>query len=252
MFTTAHFIWLAIEAACIVLGLFLVKKFKLKPETVLNTVLILVIISETIKTSQSLIESPTGGMFIKPSQLPLDLCSMQVIFILVMKLCKNEKVRSVLKCFMVPTMMIGAGMALLIPVEGCDPTRLRVIQYMMIHTVFVFYGIYLMTVEKVDLSFKAYKRNLLMLSLVAYFAFLMNGAMNVYDTNYFFLRKPPMDGLPVINLDNGYGVYLITLVTIALLAVTLVHLPFIIKEMKNRKSDESEPKEEIKEEAEIK
>jgi uncharacterized membrane protein YwaF len=135
---------------------------------------------------------------------------------------------------MAPTMAIGALMALLIPTEGVDPTTPRVWQYMVVHGNLVFYGFYLMLVEKVDLTKKTYLRNLIAFSGLAMLALVMNSILESYNTNFLFLRKPPMDNLPLLNLNNGYFVYVITLAIIAILLLTIVHLPFMVKKQKNK------------------
>ena len=92
--------------------------------------------------------------------------------------------------------MIGAAMALLIPTEGVDVATPRVWQYMLIHGTLVFYGFYLALVERVDMSFRAYLNNLKLLAAVTMVAFLMNSVLERYNTNFLFLRVPPMEGLP--------------------------------------------------------
>ena len=147
---------------------------------------------------------------------------------------KNERFVNVAKSFMVPCMLIGAAMALLIPTEGVDITVPRVWQYMLIHATLVFYGFYLGIVEKVDMSFKAYLRNLKLILAVTMVAFLMNSVLEEYETNFLFLRTPPMEGLPILNLDNGWYVYFLSLAAVACALLFLVHLPFIIGSAKKK------------------
>ena len=64
--------------------------------------------------------------------------------------------------------------------------------------------------------------------------FNMNSILQAYNTNFLFLRKPPMDNLPILNLNNGYLVYVITLAIIAVLLLTIVHLPFMLKKEKTK------------------
>ena len=99
----------------------------------------------------------------------------------------------------------------------------------------VFYGIYLAVREKVDLSFKAYRNNLKMLLGVTLLAFLMNSVLEQYETNFLFLRVPPMDNLPLLNLHNGWGVYFLTLAAIACTLLLLIHLPFIVSDTLRRR-----------------
>ena len=96
----------------------------------------------------------------------------------------------------------------------------------------VFYGFYLMLVEKIDLGFKTYKRNLISFSGLGMLGLTMNSILESYNVNFLYLRKPPMDNLPILNLNNGYFVYIITLIIVAILLLTIVHLPFMIKKNK--------------------
>ena len=159
--------------------------------------------------------------------------------VILINVIKNEKFVKIIKSFMVPCMLIGAAMALLIPTEGVNVSTPRVWQYMLIHGTLVFYGLYLMIVEKVDLSFKTYLTNLKLLMVTVVLAFLMNSVLEQYNTNFLFLRKPPMDNLPILNLNNGWYVYFLTLAAVACLLLFLVHLPFVIREAKKRKQNRS-------------
>jgi uncharacterized membrane protein YwaF len=149
--------------------------------------------------------------------------------IIFVNMIKHERVIRVLKSFMVPCLFIGALMALFIPTEGADFTVPRVWQYMLIHGVLVFYGIYLATVERVDLSMRAYVNNLKLLCGVALVAFLMNSVLEQYQTNFLFLRLPPMENLPILNLNHGWYVYFVSLAAVACLLTLLVQLPFMLR-----------------------
>ena len=137
---------------------------------------------------------------------------------------------------MVPCLFIGAAMALLIPTEGTDPSVARVWQYMLIHGVLVFYGIYLATVEKVDLSFKAYWNNLKLLACVTLLGSLANSVLEQYETNFLFLRVPPMENLPILNLNHGWYVYFVSLAVIACVLTLLIHLPFIVLNARHKRN----------------
>ena len=235
MFTVGHFIWLGIFAVVIISLLLVLKKFQVSSATVGKIVMIVAIVAKLFHLSLSMIESEYGGMILKQTQLDFHLCSIQVYLMIACHLVKDENKAQAIKGFMAPTMAIGALMAILIPTEGVDPKVPRVWQYMIIHANMVFYGFYLMLVEKVDLSFKTYKRNLISFSALGMLGLMMNSILAQYKTNFLYLRKPPMDNLPILNLDNGYFVYLITLIVVAILLLTLVHFPFMMKKIKNEK-----------------
>ena len=228
MFTTAHFIWLLAIAALITASLILFKRFKISHAMVQKVVFALLIVLKLFHLSLSMKALPDGSMVLNQTQLSFHLCSVMIYAVVLINVIKNEKVIKSIKSFMVPCMLIGALMALIIPTEGVDVGTPRVWQYMLIHGVLVFYGLYLALVERVDLSVKAYLNNLKLLLAVTLLAFLMNSVLEQYNTNFLFLRKPPMDGLPILNLDNGWYVYFISLALIACILLFLVHLAFIL------------------------
>ena len=200
--------------------------------------MLLLIVLKLFHVALSMKESEYGGYIVNQTQLSFHLCSIMIYTIIFVNVIKNEKLVQTLKSFMVPCLFIGALMALLIPTEGVDFKVPRVWQYMLIHGVLVFYGIYLAALEKVDLSFKAYFNNLKLLVCVTAVAFLMNSVLEQYKTNFLFLRVPPMDNLPLLNLNNGWYVYFITLAIIACVLILLVQLPFMWLNKRKQKKEE--------------
>jgi len=232
MFSLGHFIWLGIFIVVIVTALILLKKYNVSPLTVGKIVTVIAVVAKLFHLSLSMGPSSDGGMVLKQSQLDFHLCSIQVYLMIACQLIKDESKVNAVKGFMAPTMAIGALMAILIPTEGVDPSVPRVWQYMIIHANMVFYGFYLMLVEKIDLGFKTYKRNLISFAGLGMLGLTMNSILESYNVNFLYLRKPPMDNLPILNLNNGYFVYIITLIIVAILLLTIVHLPFMIKRKK--------------------
>ena len=228
MFSAGHFIWLGAIAISIAIALVLLKRLRASDKAIGKAVMIILIALKLFHMSLSMKESEFGGYVLQQNQLSFHLCSIMIYTVIFTNMIRNEKLVSRLKSFMVPCLFIGAAMALLIPTEGVDIIRPRVWQYMLIHGVLVFYGIYLACVEKVDLSLKAYFNNLKLLVGVTLIASLMNSVLEEYETNFLFLREPPMDNLPLLNLDNGWYVYFLTLAAVACILVLLVQLPFMI------------------------
>ena len=228
MFTTGHFTWLGVIAVMLTLALILLRKFNVSDRAVGKATMIILIVLKLFHMSLSMKASEFGGYVLNQTQLSFHLCSIMIYTVIFTNMIKNEKLIATLKSFMVPCLFIGAAMALLIPTEGVDPTHPRVWQYMLIHGVLVFYGVYLAFFEKVDMSFKTYLNNLKLLLGVTLIATLMNSVLEAYKVNFLFLREPPMENLPILNLDNGWYVYFLSLAAIACLLMLLIHLPFII------------------------
>ena len=148
MFTLGHFIWLSIILLLVIVSLFLIIKYKISTIKIELVVVVSLIILKIIHLAVSMKSLPDGGMVLHQTQLSFHLCSIQIYLMIVTYFIKNENIKNTLKSFMVPCMVIGALFALIIPTEGVDPSNLRVWQYMLIHGVLVFYGFYLMLVER--------------------------------------------------------------------------------------------------------
>ncbi len=237
MFGLSHFVWLGSIAVLIALALIAVRRFNFSHLGVGRAVMVVLIILKLFHMALSMKESEYGGYVINQTQLSFHLCSIMIYTVIFTNLINNKKVVDTLKSFMVPCLFIGAAMALLIPTEGTDPAVARVWQYMLIHGVLVFYGIYLAAVERVDLSFRAYFNNLKLLACVTLVASLMNSVLEQYKVNFLFLRVPPMDNLPLLNLNNGWYVYFITLTLIACTLMLLVQLPFMLLNSRRKKKE---------------
>lgn len=239
MFTAGHFIWLGVLGVIIAAALVSIKIFRIPHVAVRKAVFVTMIVLKLFHLCLSMKESPYGGFVISQTQLSFHLCSLMIYLIVLTNVIRNEKFVSVMQSFMVPCMLIGAAMALLIPTEGVSAAVPRVWQYMLIHGGLVFYGIYLMVYEKADLTFRAFLCNLKLLLIVVVAAFLMNSVLEQYEVNFLFLREPPMEGLPILNLNNGWFVYFISLAIIACGLLFLVHLPFVIRGCKRKKTQKT-------------
>lgn len=83
---------------------------------------------------------------------------------------------------------------------------------------------------------KAYLRNLGILACLVVVMLWINSALAVYDTNFFYLVRPPMEDLPLLNLNNGWMAYFLTVAALGVSLLSLVHLPFLLKERKSAAS----------------
>lgn len=99
----------------------------------------------------------------------------------------------------------------------------------------MWYALHHMLTGRAELGKRAYIRNLGYLSLIIVLMLYVNSALSVYGVNYFFLRKPPAEGLPILNLDHGWYRYFAILLLIGYGSMTLVHAPFLIREKRRGK-----------------
>ncbi len=116
--------------------------------------------------------------------------------------------------------------------SGTDFTQPFAYQCFVYHAGLLWWALYLICTKQVDLGKKAYLQNLAVLGSLLFVMLWINSALSVYDTNFFYVVRPPVEGLPLLNLDNGWMVYFLTIVCLGLVGVTIVHLPAMLRERK--------------------
>ena len=56
-----------------------------------------------------------------------------------------------------------------------------------------------------------------------------------YDINFMYVAGPPMEGLPLLNLNNGWAVYFLTLVGLVLILMALfTYIAISVTKQKNK------------------
>lgn len=230
MFTVNHFIWLGLCTLAIVFGLAAAEKKHIDSHTAGMVMLVICGLSETCKILTHMLPSPEGGCALDPNALPFHLCSMQIFIVFFITFAKPSPTRDRVISFSVPAALLGGIMAMLIPTDGVsflDPLPYQGFVY---HAGLVWLALYFLRTKQVDMGRKAFVRNLLILLCLAVIGIYINGAFFAYGTNFLFLTRPPLAGLPYLNLNGGWYGYLLRLAALAVVLMTLVHLPFIIKE----------------------
>ncbi len=224
MFTSNHFIWLAISVLLIV-GLLILQKIKKYDfNQVITFMTIICLVSELVKIFSNIIVTTEGGYVLDPADLPFHLCSIQIFFIFALKwLIKKEETKEKLLCFMVPTMIIGGILALFIPTVGVKFARPQVYQFFIFHASIIAFSIYVLQERFIKHTWKSYFRNLGYLGFLALVATWINSILSVTNpkVNFFYLCRPPMEDLPLLNLDNGWGGYIVTLGILGILLVSI-------------------------------
>lgn len=234
MFSTKHFIWLGLCALAVLLGLAAAEKKRIPLKTAGMALSVISILSEFCKMMTHMLPSPMGGYALDPNALPFHLCSMQIFIILYITFAGPSPTRDKAVSFSVPAALLGGGAALLIPTDGVSFSEPLTYQFFVYHAGLVWLALYLIRTRQVNLGRRAYVRNLLILLCLAGAALEINGAFYAYGTNFLFLTRPPLEGLPLLNLNHGWYAYLLTLAALAAALLTLVHLPFLIAERAER------------------
>ena len=240
MFSLEHFIWIGISIAIIAILLFVSLKFKFDKKKVYIVMLIIAILSELLKifTHIELEYNDDGSLYrgyINPTSLPLHLCSIFVFMFIFFLFNKNEELEKKMISFFVPIGLFGGILAILLATSGVNFKAPYAYQCFIYHSGMVYTALYFIISKQVDLGLKAYSRNVIILFSLAIIMIWVNGALSAYDTNFFFVVRPPQDNLPILNLKNGWHIYFLTLCLCGILLETLISLPYIIRERKNKK-----------------
>ncbi len=235
MFSKDHLIWLVLCSIFIItLSIISVKKnYSLKTAGYIITSICLV--SEFSKIMVNMKESVNGGMHLDALSLPFHLCSLMIFVIIYITFAKDGEIKNVLINLFSIAGSLGSFCALMIPTIGTAFNKIQSYQCFVYHAGLMWFAIYLIVTKKAKLgSLKVLKTNICLMLSMVFLTLYINSALSVYDTNFFYLTRPPVEGLPILNLNDGWYAYFFRVVAIGLLAITLFQLPFIIREQKNK------------------
>ncbi len=232
MFTTDHFIWMGICAVFIGLLLFVSLKWKFSYKTAARVMAVIALVSELCKIFTHIEEAEGGGGVLDPGSLPLHLCSILIFLIFFCALSNHKAWVDKVTSFFLPIGIWGGLLAILMATSGTNFQKPFAYQCFIYHAGILWWALYLLITKQVDLGVKAYLRNMGVLLTLLFCMLWANSVLSVYDTNFFYVVRPPVDGLPLLNLDHGWYAYFFTLMGIGFVAVTLVHLPAMLKERK--------------------
>ncbi len=239
MFTTEHWIWIGI---CIVFitaltYLSLRLRFSLRTASFIMAGISLVSEGSKILSHMEFVSNkdPMKGMVIDAEALPLHLCSLFIFAFFYLPFCENEKLKKRILSLTVPVGLMGATLAILLATSGTDFTAAEPYQCFLYHAGMLWFALYLVITRQADLGRRAWLRNCILLFSMAIFMVWVNGFLQTYNTNFWYVVRPPVKNLPILNLENGWYAYFATLISIGFAALTAVHLPFMLKESREKK-----------------
>lgn len=260
---TNHFIFLGICIVIVVTSLIIFKKKNVSFNTVLNIMLVVAVLSELIKIGEY-IEPYTNeagkviGVYFNKEGLPFHLCSIQIIFLFIVRICKEGSFKNKLLAFQYPTAFLGALLALMLATITIEFDRPLAWQYFLYHACLLVYGIYIPMSKVVKIDTKMFLNTCVCLIGLFLVSIYINGLIAVPSQDvinsagevigqtegmyvwFFYSTKPPIENLPILNLDNGWFVYILSILAIGIIAVTLVHIPFLVKDYKEYKQKKKE------------
>ena len=250
-----HFIFLGICLVLVVTSLILMKKFKVKLNTALTIMVVIAILSELIKITEYIVpySNDAGeiiGVYFKKTGLPFHLCSIQVIFVIIAKIMKEGPTKQKLLAFIYPTGFLGALLALLMVTVKVEFDSILTWQFFIYHAALLTFGLYIPLSKEVTINTKSFLNTSLYLVVLFIISIYVNGLISVPSqdviidgevvgvtegiyTYFFYSTVPPLKDLPILNLENGWTMYIVSILVVGIVAVTLAHLPFFIKDYKN-------------------
>ncbi|MDO4740744.1 MAG: YwaF family protein [Eubacteriales bacterium] len=255
MFELCHFIWIAISALAAFLSIFYYKKAKPPLEKVLSAACGLSIVSEVVKTLTMLQAVPSADgsvvyLYLDLANLPLQLCSIQILLIFIVRFTRSAKLRENLLAFMYPTCLLGALLAIALPSFLNDMTPLqrltspRVYQYFLYHIMLLSMGIYIAMSGCVRFRIRHLFSSLGTLCILGFSSLYINSmfAAPVYQSgqlvsieympNFFFTQALPVH-FPLAEKWQ-WLVWLCVELLLAFVLFSLCFLPLILREKRRR------------------
>ena len=196
------------------------------------------IVSETIKIFYySHINEDVYGGILPKTDLPFHLCSIQLIFIMILYLFKNEKLNRFLLSFMRPSCLFGGIAAILIPTDTArNGAWILSTQYFGYHAILIVFSLYLYTSKEMEFTLSDYLNCLKFLLVLMFFAFYINSILydGTVSVNFMYVIGPPQEGLPYLNKDQGWFVYVLKYAVLVITCVTLSYIVPIVKGIKEK------------------
>ncbi|MDO4731439.1 MAG: YwaF family protein [Clostridia bacterium] len=253
MFGLHHFILIGISVLLIVLFTLYIRKKNISLEKVLSAACVICILSEVTKIFSTLqtVPSSDGSMmylYLDVKQLPLHLCSIQIILIFIVRFTKNINLREKLLAFIYPTGVLGGLFAIVLPtyLNGMTPLEIftspRMYQYFLFHIMLVTLGIYIAASGCVRFHIRHLFSSLGILALFALGSLYLNSmfASPVYKSgqlvsmeympNYFFTQEVPIH-FPLTEKWHWFAWWGIMLL-LAVILFSLCFLPVILRDRK--------------------
>ena len=256
MYTLPHFIWLAICIMFITVSTVLLRKYNPPFKRVMTWACVAAVIAELIKTFSviQLVPSADGThsyVFLETSNLPLHLCSIQIIFIFYSRFAKDGKAKEILHAFMYPTCTVGAFIAIMLPSIFSDGAslaeaffRAHPYEYFLYHSVLIILGLHIYHTNKNTFKPKHYFTTLGFLGALAFISLYLNSMFSspIYENgslvalentaNFFFTYRFVID-IKFTEIWHWY-IYLAAILTAACLLLALFYIPVFVRYFKNK------------------
>ena len=226
MFGTKHLIILSL-CAIVTIALFFAGR-KQPLNRLIRILLGIGLASEFIKVFYYILanEATHGGILPK-TDLPFHLCSMQIIFMAVLVYGKSEKFKELLLSFMIPSCLLGGLAALLIPTtSSLNGGLILSVQYFGYHVAIIVFALILLLSGQLKLTVRHYVNCLKFTAILMLVAIYINSILydGVSNINFMYVASPPQSGLPFLNENHGWLVYIAHYAFLVLFCITLCYI----------------------------
>ena len=241
LFGTVHLVQIAVSIALIVVLSILATKIDFKK--CCKILLYVGICSEIVKIFYYIIQNEsTHGGYLPKTDLPFHLCSIQIIFILIVNIVSNEKIKRFILSFMLPSCLIGGIAAIFIATGTARNSPIITVQYYLYHVAIVVFAIKMLTDKEFKLGINDYLNSLKFILAIMFFAIYINSmifneemlAGTVSEVNFMYVVSPPQEGLPFLNENHGWLVYICHYAFTVLLGITGCYFKVILDYFKNK------------------
>lgn len=236
MFGSKHLIIMALCVLVITAAYFASRKQPLS--RLVRTLLGIGLVSEFIKVFYYILanEATHGGILPK-TDLPFHLCSMQIIFMAVLVYGKSEKFKELLLSFMIPSCLVGGLAALLIPTtSSLNGGWILSVQYFGYHVSIIVFALILLLSDQLKLTVRHYFNCLKFTAILMLVAIYINSILydGVSNINFMYVASPPQSGLPFLNEDHGWLVYIAHYAFLVLFCITLCYIKPIVQSLRHK------------------
>ena len=237
MFGAKHCIILVFCAAVIAVAFFFGRKQSLQRLT--KILFGIGLTSEFIKVFYYILanEATYGGVLPK-TDLPFHLCSIQILFIAVLVYGKNEKFKELLMSFMIPSCLLGGLAALLIPTtSSLQGGWILTVQYFGYHAAIMAFALILLITEQPKLTIRHYFNCLKFVAVLLLAAIYINSILydGVSNINFMYVVSPPQSGLPFLNENHGWLVYMAHYGSLVVFCITVCYVKPIFQALRPKK-----------------
>ncbi len=266
MYSTGHIFFIVISLILIAFGVYMVKTRKPPIRKLLKMALLISVCLEVIKVfaiirvvpvvelaveNGRIVYHQTGAFtpYMQGEHMPLDLCSLQIIFFFFALRAKSDKWKKIIYSAIYGTAIIGGVLAIFLSSIAPDYSTAgafllspRAWEFFFYHVLIIVVAIAIAMDKECDLHFRDLKWMAVVTVALDFFSFYLNSIMSVpyyqgdelmgigYAVNYFSTYNNPL-GITMSNKEQ-YFIYLFIRIALAAVIIPLVYLPFLRRDKK--------------------